>query len=525
MTDFLAGAGGWATYKANPHNYMQTPQLGEIDFKWYWFSGPQPRDGYYQVDDLDMDLASYALGSSGNHIPTYNWIPGCDRAPPLGVIDVSDLGMIPPTYLTYWGSPYPNPPPPFHDVAVTNVTISKTVVMRGKTVTVDVTLENQGDYDETFDVSIEANSDSIHTETIFLESRQSTTFAYEWNTAGFSSGSYEISAYANPITDEIDLADNLFTDGTVSVKEATVSISPIVVGPPPKIGEAFNVDITIADVMDLYTWQVGLTFDSTVLEALGITEGEFLKRGGVPTLWTPGSIDNTNGIIHYSACSITGPNPGVDGSGQLMSVTFEVKTSGESTLVPTDVLLLYSDLTPIEPVNTVEGSVTIYSQDIAILSVTTSATEAYPTWTVPIDITVAVENQGTRTETFDVTVYANTVAIETKPVTLDAGATTTLVYNWNLASVTEDTYTIRAEATILYGEIDTADNVLTDGTVTIKHPGDANGDDILNAYDLGILAQAWGTSVGQTLYDPRADFNGDETIDTLDHEILKAYWP
>jgi parallel beta-helix repeat protein len=310
------------------------------------------------------------------------------------------------------------------------------------------------------------------------------------------------------------------------IKAPKVSVYPeSIVGPAPKIGETFTVNITIANVTDLYTWQAGMTFNPNVLEALSIAEGEFLKRAGVPTLWTPGTINNPLGTISYSACSVTGATPGVTGSGQLMSVTFRVKGSGNSTLHITDVLLLDHNLVSITPVTIVDGHVEIHVQDIAILSVTTSATEAYPTWIVPFNVTVVVENQGTRTETFDVTVYANTLVIETKSVTLAAGATTTLVYNWNLASVAEDTYTIRAEATILYGEVDTADNTKTDGTVKIKHPGDANDDSVLNAYDLGILAKAWGTSVGEPLYDARADFNGDETIDTLDHDILKAYWP
>ena len=76
------------------------------------------------------------------------------------------------------------------------------------------------------------------------------------------------------------------------------------------------------------------------------------------------------------------------------------------------------------------------------------------------------------------------------------------------------------------GEIDTADNALISGiTVKLKQPGDANDDGVLNVYDTGILGQAWGTSVGDPYYDPRADFNGDGTIDDYDLQILQLYWP
>jgi len=323
-----------------------------------------------------------------------------------------------------------------------------------------------------------------------------------------------------------DLAFSEYDAGRVTVYYQTnyVSVYPkMITGPPPKIGETFDVNITIANVEDLYTWQAGMTFNASVLECVSIAEGEFLKRAGATTLWTPGSINNDTGTISYSGCSRTGVASGVSGTGQLMRITFKVKGNGNSTLHLTDVLLLDSDLVSITPVTIVDGHVEIHEQDISILSLTKSAAEAYPTWIVPFNVTVVVENQGTRTETFNVTAYASAIEIGRQEITLAAGANTTLEFNWNLAGIAEGTYTIRAEADVLYGEIDTADNTKIDGTVKIKHPGDANDDTIVNAYDLGILAKAWTASGGT--YDARADFNGDETIDTLDHDILKAYWP
>jgi len=143
---------------------------------------------------------------------------------------------------------------------------------------------------------------------------------------------------------------------------------------------------------------------------------------------------------------------------------------------------------------------------------------------VPLNITVIVKNQGERTETFTVTAYYNTTAIGTQTVTLAQGASTTLLFRWNLLGVAPGIYTIRAEASVLLGETDIADNSLIDGTIKLKHPGDANDDGIVNVYDLNILAKALGTSVGNPDYDRRADFNGDGKIDDYDIEILQLYW-
>jgi len=173
---------------------------------------------------------------------------------------------------------------------------------------------------------------------------------------------------------------------------------------------------------------------------------------------------------------------------------------------------------------TVTVTVSYYLRDVAVVNVALSATEAYPTWVVPINVTVIVKNQGERTETFTVTAYYNTTAIGTQTVTLAQGANATLLFRWNLLGVAPGTYTIRAEASILLGETDIADNSLIDGNIKLKHPGDANDDGIVNVYDLNILAKALGTSVGNPNYDRRADFNGDGRIDDYDIEILQLYW-
>jgi hypothetical protein len=55
-------------------------------------------------------------------------------------------------------------------------------------------------------------------------------------------------------------------------------------------------------------------------------------------------------------------------------------------------------------------------------------------------------------------------------------------------------------------------------------PGDANGDGKVDAQDYYILERAWGTSIGQPGYDPRADFTGDGVIDAQDFYILEQYW-
>jgi hypothetical protein len=80
---------------------------------------------------------------------------------------------------------------------------------------INVTVENQGDYTETFNVTLYVNTTTIETKQITLTSLNSTTITYTWNTTGFVKGNYTINAYAWPVQGETDTADNTLFDGSV----------------------------------------------------------------------------------------------------------------------------------------------------------------------------------------------------------------------------------------------------------------------------------------------------------------------
>ena len=109
----------------------------------------------------------------------------------------------------------------------------------------------------------------------------------------------------------------------------------------------------------------------------------------------------------------------------------------------------------------------MWFHDVAVTSVTASPT----TITVgeSVAITVVVENKGTEAETFDVAAYYDDTVIGTQTVTsLAPGASETLTFTWDTAEAGPGTYTIKAEASILAGETDLANNILIDGTVTVE---------------------------------------------------------
>jgi len=104
-----------------------------------------------------------------------------------------------------------------HDVAIINVTPSKTVVGQNYTVSINVTVQNQGAYTETFNVTAYANTTPINTTQVTLASGDSKTIPFSWNTTGFAKGNYTITAEATQLPGETDTTDNTHTDGWVIV--------------------------------------------------------------------------------------------------------------------------------------------------------------------------------------------------------------------------------------------------------------------------------------------------------------------
>ena len=102
-----------------------------------------------------------------------------------------------------------------HDLAISHITPSKTVVGQGFSMTVNVTVENQGNFGETFTVSLYGNQTLILEGSAYSSPQNSTTLTVTWNTSGFAKGNYTISVVADPVPGETYTADNTLVDGWV----------------------------------------------------------------------------------------------------------------------------------------------------------------------------------------------------------------------------------------------------------------------------------------------------------------------
>jgi len=89
-----------------------------------------------------------------------------------------------------------------HDVAVTSIRASPTTVPQGQPIYINATVENHGDFTETFDVIVYADQwgtnahFEIGNETVSLDIEESTLLEFVWDTTGVPYGTYWITAEA-----------------------------------------------------------------------------------------------------------------------------------------------------------------------------------------------------------------------------------------------------------------------------------------------------------------------------------------
>jgi hypothetical protein len=189
-------------------------------------------------------------------------------------------------------------------------------------------------------------------------------------------------------------------------------------------------------------------------------------------------------------------------------------------------LVNYAGWKPTPPYFAVIESAVITSplgiHDVAVTNVTSPKTVICQGYTG--NITVKAENQGNFTETFNVTLYANTTEIKTREITLSSGNSTTISFTWNTTGFVKGNYTISAYAWPIPGETDTADNRLVDGVVTVALVGDVNADGIVDIEDIYLIALAYGTMPGQPGYKPNLDINDDSIIDIADIYIAALHY-
>jgi len=113
-----------------------------------------------------------------------------------------------------------------HDIAITKVEPSSKTAILGDAIIVTVDIENQGDFNETFAVTVFYDNDFVaYTQNVTnLMPKTSTTLTFVWNTMDVAVGEYTIKAQASVVAGESDIGDNTFIDGKITVLQVTMDV-------------------------------------------------------------------------------------------------------------------------------------------------------------------------------------------------------------------------------------------------------------------------------------------------------------
>jgi len=167
--------------------------------------------------------------------------------------------------------------------------------------------------------------------------------------------------------------------------------------------------------------------------------------------------------------------------------------------------------------------------NIAITDVTALKIIVGQGYTASINVTVV--NQSGQTETFNVTVYVNTTAIETRQETLVRGTLKNLTFTWNTTDFAKGNYTIWAYAELVPGEIDMTDNICANGIIKVGVPGDVNPfDGYVGVDDIFTIAWHFGTepdgppNPNGRYYDPNLDITDDYYVGVDDIFIAASHF-
>lgn len=149
----------------------------------------------------------------------------------------------------------------------------------------------------------------------------------------------------------------------VKAQEAIIAVDPpSYTAPEPS--HTFPVNITITNVIDLWSWKIRLSWNPSTLSLAVdpdtgdplIEEGPFLKAAG-STLFLFKPPNQTGGYIKELSCTLM-VSKEVSGSGTLATITFNATAVGESNITMPETDLVDLDENPIS-CTVINGAVTV----------------------------------------------------------------------------------------------------------------------------------------------------------------------
>jgi len=340
-------------------------------------------------------------------------------------------------------------PQPIHDVAATSQVPDETNVQQGTTVNIDVTVENLGDFTETFDVTCYYDSIQIGTpQTVTsLAPSASTHVFFAWDTTGVVPDVYYTKAMADSgrVISEVDENNNNCTSlATVTVyvpgqpgdlfvdKAKTAVIS----GPDlPVVGFTTVYELTITVTNPRGSDVVNVVVNDTISSDVSFVSVETPSQGSVTATPPPKIVWNVGTLTPGASATVTFQVSVTPTASGLYCLNHKEDLSASGITLST----------PVSDIGDTDVTVNAIVRDVTAMSQIPSSTMVIQGETVAIDVTV--QNLGDQSESFDVTCYYDSTLIGTLRVyNLPPSDSETLKFDWDTTGIAPGTYDIKAKA-------------------------------------------------------------------------------
>ena len=118
-----------------------------------------------------------------------------------------------------------------HDIAIINIAVSNTSAKIGESISITVTVKNEGNFSETFDTKVYYNENLIETKPVSeLAEKATKILVVNWNTTGVAEGEHTIKASASIVEGE---RQTYTTDNTYAYGKITLTSEETPPPPPP----------------------------------------------------------------------------------------------------------------------------------------------------------------------------------------------------------------------------------------------------------------------------------------------------
>lgn len=266
-------------------------------------------------------------------------------------------------------------------------------------------------------------------------------------------------------------------------------------------GDTAIFSVGVSDVTDLYSYGLEITYDPTVLDYVSSSEGDFLKAGGMGTSFLSALQNGTEGKLIVGNTRLLNPPQGIDGSGALFSLTFNVLgSSGAKTSLSFAPGSYISDSNADIPAQYSSAEVSVGEGTVSTVSNLTvkTGTARYSlelTWQGSEGSTYVVKKKLLNGNYFVLAETSNLSFVDN--VKLIPGVS----YSYQVVSVKDGVTSSPLEIT---------------GMDTRGLIGDLNRSDRVDGRDIENLARSYGSEYGDEEYDLQKDLNFDGVIDGKD---------